>query len=222
MVEPVPYVFERLRANYDGSTGVVARERARSPTATASCPFYHLAEVERRRARGAARLVRRDRLVLAGRGARRTRSHIPDIEDRLVETRVPCVTLESLCAPHGFDQLDLLLDRHRGLRLGDPPPHRPRGARPAAARLRALPPVRRTTGRACSEHLHGAGYETIEEGFDTFCLAPGPDDALTRLWQRLEPAIAGRLGLRGAGREGGRPPAAHAAAGRRTGAAARS
>ncbi|MEA2494347.1 MAG: hypothetical protein QOJ29_2258, partial [Thermoleophilaceae bacterium] len=46
----------------------------------------------------------------------------------------------------------------------------------------------RTTTRAL---LHEHGYETMEEGLDTFAFDPGVDDELTRRWRRLEPAIPG-------------------------------
>ena len=45
-------------------------------------------------------------------------------------------------------------------------------------------------GLACRELVAGAGYEVVEEGFDTFCLRP-EDDALTRVFRAAEPAVAG-------------------------------
>jgi hypothetical protein len=43
----------------------------------------------------------------------------------------------------------------------------------------------------CRAHVEAAGYETMEEGFDTFCLDTALDDALTEAWRRLSPAVAG-------------------------------
>jgi hypothetical protein len=48
--------------------------------------------------------------------------------------------------------------------------------------------------RACRERLEAAGYETLEEGFDTFCLRPG-DDELGRRWRALEPAVEARFAV---------------------------
>ena len=39
--------------------------------------------------------------------------------------------------------------------------------------------------------MQRAGYETLEEGFDTFCLRTDIDDALTELWRGAEPAVPG-------------------------------
>ncbi len=44
---------------------------------------------------------------------------------------------------------------------------------------------------ACREHLERHGYETMEEGFDTWCLEPRPDDPLTVFWRRLRPGVPG-------------------------------
>ena len=43
---------------------------------------------------------------------------------------------------------------------------------------------------ACLAHLQAAGYETLEEGFDTLALRP-EDDALTRRFRELEPHVGG-------------------------------
>jgi hypothetical protein len=51
-----------------------------------------------------------------------------------------------------------------------------------------LSPVARSAAR---EHLGLVGYETMEEGFDTFCLDTSVDDALTDLWRSLTPAVEG-------------------------------
>jgi hypothetical protein len=44
---------------------------------------------------------------------------------------------------------------------------------------------------AARRHLVDQGYETMEEGFDTFCLDASEDDALTETWRGLTPAVAG-------------------------------
>jgi hypothetical protein len=43
---------------------------------------------------------------------------------------------------------------------------------------------------AALAHLQAAGYETLEEGFDTMALRPA-DDPLTELFRGLEPGVGG-------------------------------
>ncbi len=78
------------------------------------------------------------------------RKDIPDVEERIVERQVTALTFDSLAAKHGLEDLDLLLDRHRGLRLGDSAHDRPPPLPPAARDLRALPPLARGPGGRAS------------------------------------------------------------------------
>ena len=39
----------------------------------------------------------------------------------------------------------------------------------------------------CRRALEDEGYETLEEGFDTWCLVTSPEDRLTRSWKGLRP-----------------------------------
>jgi hypothetical protein len=43
----------------------------------------------------------------------------------------------------------------------------------------------------CRRYVESLGYETMEEGFDTFCLDARIVDDLTRFWRRLRLAIRG-------------------------------
>ena len=116
--------------------------------------------------------------------------HIPDIAERLVETTVPCVTLEALCARNDMSDLDLLLIDTEGydweiIRHIDLAALHPRVLVYEHYHLSA------EDRAACVERLRGAGYESMEEHFDTFCLDTREDDALTRLWRGLEPGVPG-------------------------------
>jgi FkbM family methyltransferase len=185
LVEPVPHIFERLRANYDGVAGLRFANVAVADR-DGSLPFFHLAPSEGRDDDDLPEWYdtigsfSRDNVA----GHRR---EIPDIEERIVRVQVPTLTFASLLERHGLDHVDLLAIDTEGY---------------DAEILKAIdfsrtPPrlviyehyhLDRDEQRATVERLVDAGYDTIHEGFDTFCLRPG-DDELWRRWKRLSPAI---------------------------------
>jgi FkbM family methyltransferase len=188
MVEPVPYVFERLRANY-GDLDRVTLENAAIADRDGRMPFYHLAQA------GDEDLERLpswydgigsfSREAVLGHAR-----HIPDIDERLVETSVPCLAFDSLLERHGVERVDLLLIDTEGydweiLRGLDLRRHRPRMV---VFEHYHLPAETRARART---HLGDLGWETMEEGFDTFCLRADPDDALARQWRRVTPGVPG-------------------------------
>jgi FkbM family methyltransferase len=186
MVEPVPYVFERLRRNY-GDLGRVELENVAIAGSDGTLPFYHLAEAGPGDAEGLPHWY--DGI---GSFSRETvLSHadlIADIERRLVCTEVPCLTFDSLLARHGLDGIDLLLIDTEGydyeiLRDVDLARYRPRVV---VFEHFHLSDEDRAAAR---EQLAAAGYETLEEHFDTFALDVRREDSLTRLWGRLEPRL---------------------------------
>jgi FkbM family methyltransferase len=188
LVEPVPYVFDRLKANYPARDGLVF-ENVAIGCEDGRRAFFHPREEPDLEGKGLpdwydgiGSFSREEVLSHAG--------HIPDIESRLVATEVPVLTLDTLCRRHGIDRLDLLLIDAEGhdweiIRHLDLASVRPR--------LLVYEHYHLSRGdrAACREHLHRAGYETMEEHFDTFCLDPRGEDALAHLWRRLEPAVPG-------------------------------
>jgi FkbM family methyltransferase len=188
MVEPVPYVFERLRRNYEGIERVTL-ENVAIADRDGRLPFYHLAKSADREAEGLPRWY--DGIGSFSReGVLRHAEEIPDIERRLVETQVPCLSFESLCRRHDVERLDLLVIDAEGydwelIRHIDFGRHRPRLM---VYEHFHLPPEERA---ACREHVERLGYETMEEFFDTFCLDAAVEDRLTRTWRRLRPAVPG-------------------------------
>lgn len=188
MVEPVPYVFEQLRRNY-GSLPLVELENVAIADEDGKMPFFHLRE---------ARPEERDALPnwYHGLGSFSRdailghRTHIPDIESRLVQIRVPCLTYESLLRRHGVDHVDLLLIDTEGydweiLRRIDLSADAPTLI---VYEHYHLPSDVRQKSR---NHLETLGYETMEEGFDTFCIRPGDSRPLTKTWTHLRPAVNG-------------------------------
>jgi FkbM family methyltransferase len=188
MVEPVPYVFERLQRNYQGIDRVVL-ENAAVADRDGRLPFYHLAKSPEREREGLPRWY--DGIGSFSREAVLRHAHtIPDIERRIVRTDVRCLTLESLCRRHDVQRLDLLLIDTEGydwevVRSIDFDRRRPRLL---VYEHFHLPPDDRTR---CRQHVEHAGYETMEEGFDTFCLEVHAEDRLTATWRRLRPAVPG-------------------------------
>ncbi len=187
MVEPVPHVFERLRRNY-GAIERVALENAAIADRDGTLPFFYPAPPE------AAELERLpdwydgigslSREAVVGHARQ-----IPDLEARVVRAEVEGLTYASLCRRHGAPRVDLLVIDTEGhdwqiLRSLDLSGERPRLIVYEHFHLSA---EERIEARA---HLERAGYATLEEGFDTFCLDPAAD-ALTRTFRRLRPGVPG-------------------------------
>ena len=188
MVEPVPYVFERLRANY-GSVDRVALENAAVGVSDGTRPFYHLVDAgEHERAQlpewydGIGSFSKE---FLLGHS-----KHMPDIEERIVCREVPTLTFASLCRKHGLDRVDLLVVDTEGydwelIRHIDLTAQRPILL---IYEHFHLPYEDRAASRA---HLEALGYETMEEGFDTFCLDTAAGPRLRDVWRGLRPAVPG-------------------------------
>lgn len=188
MVEPVPYVFARLEANY-GHLERVALEPAAIADRDGTLPFHMLCEP-----------APEERALLpswydgVGSFSReavlRHARDIPGLEGRIVTRELPCLTFDSLCARHGIAALDLVLidtegydwEVIRGLDLARWAP------RLLIYEHFHLPPAERAE---CRSHVEAHGYETIEEGFDTLCLRTATNDGVTRCWRRLRPAVPG-------------------------------
>jgi FkbM family methyltransferase len=188
MVEPVPFVFERLRRNYAG-LGRVALENVAIADRVGTRPFYHLAEAapEER----AALPGWYDGIGSFSRGAVLEHGRdIPGIDERLVRTEVPCLTLEALLERHAVDRVDLLLVDAEGydweiLRRTDLESIRPRLV------IYEHYHLAQEDRELARTRLTAAGYECKEEGFDTFCVDARIQDALLRAWRRLRPVEPG-------------------------------
>ncbi len=165
MVEPVPYVFERLRERY-GSDPRIVLEQAAIAEREGVFPFYHLREAmpgERVWGWYHALGSFKPDVVLSNRDL------IPDIEDRLVETRVSAMTFAQLCEKHGVNKIDLVLIDTEGydyeiLRSMDLTARRPRLVVYEHHHLSAED---RAAARAM---LEAEGYITFEDGLDTAAL----------------------------------------------------
>ncbi len=186
MVEPVPFVFERLRRNY-GRLERVALENVAIADRDGSLPFYHLARADPIR-EGLPQWY--DAIGSFSRESVLGHSEqISDIEARIVQTDVSCLTFESLCRKHGVDRLDVLLIDTEGydweiIQRVDFAVHRPR------LLIYEHYHLDEGTRDACRAHLERLGYRVKEEGFDSWCLDAREDD-LMRTWDRLRPGVPG-------------------------------
>jgi FkbM family methyltransferase len=188
MVEPVPYVFERLSRNYAGLDRVILVNGAVGDR-DGELPFYHL--VDASEAERAQLPDWYDGIGSFSREAVLSHStHMPDVESRLVTAQVPTMTFETLCARHGVSSVDLLLIDTEGydweiIRAIDLAAWRPQLM---VYEHYHLSPEDRAE---CAAYVGRHGYVTMEEGFDTFCLEESVAGDLRSAWERLRPAVAG-------------------------------
>jgi FkbM family methyltransferase len=188
MVEPVPYVFERLRHNYKGFD-LIEFENAAIADRDGTLPFFYLRPP---RAAEDDHLpdwydgigsFSRDLVMSHAR-------HIPDIGERLMRTEVPALTFESLCRKHRVTRLDLVLIDAEGYDLRILETIDLASWHPALLvyeHYHLDHEEQRRAGTLVRDH----GYETMEEGFNTWCLDPRADERLTGRWRELRPAVPG-------------------------------
>lgn len=195
MVEPLPWVFEHLRSNYRGQEGVTF-ENAAIARADGRVPFYYAAAPAEDRGQddrpiwsdtiGSLSRAEVGKTIAAARAfvAHRRGIHIPGLESRIERTEVPGLTFESLCRKHLIRELDLLLIDAQGhdyqiIKGVDFERYRPR--------LLIYESITLSGGEReqCKAYLEGLGYETMDEGIDTWCHDPRSDDSLARCWRTV-------------------------------------
>lgn len=184
MVEPVPEIFARLQKNYGALAPRVQLENVAVSATPGEQAFYHLAYEADPAAAGlpvwyqALGSFHKD-VVLSH------REHIPDIDSRLVERMVPCLTVEGLCQLHAIKRVDLVQSDTEGhdfevLKLLDLPQRRPKLVLYEHHHLNAA------DRRAAQELLTANGYEYFEFGYDTlainFATLGGAQSALRCRW----------------------------------------
>lgn len=186
MVEPVPYLFERLQERHGGSPRIALDNVAIADT-EGTRTFYYLPETDDPSLPSwyhGLGSFRRDVVVTHV-------GFIPDIEARVAELEVPCLSFDTLCARHGLASIDLLQTDTEGydaelLEHVDLDRYRPTVV---LFEHYHLEPAER---RACLDRFARHGYEALSNGMDTLCLRtdgvrPG-ERKLARLWRRLRAA----------------------------------
>jgi FkbM family methyltransferase len=186
LIEPVPYVFERLRANY-GHIQRLKLENVAIAAQDGTLPFHHLRKAA---ADDAGKLPGwYDQLgSFLPEVVLKHKEFIPDIEQRMVRTQVQAITFDTLCRRHGVQQVDLIHIDTEGydyeiIKLIDWSRLRPKVL---LFEHHHLAPVARAE---CETFLRGLGYDLKPEWLDTWCLQSAGDSAedraLRRIWNKL-------------------------------------
>ena len=181
MVEPVPEVFERLRANYADADGV-ALENVAISDHDGRVPFHVLAT----RAEGDAPPIEGADMFgsLSPAAVEAIAEAFPEQPRRIETIEVPCLSFESLCRKHGVERLDVLAVDTEGhdyeiVRQVDFDRLLPRVL---VNEYCHLPREQRDESTA---RLEGLGYLTMDEELDTWAVDVLPDDEVTRVWREL-------------------------------------
>jgi FkbM family methyltransferase len=200
---PVRWVFARLRHNYRGQG--VSFENAAIADADGLVPFYYVAPAaDRDQEDGpvwsdAIGSLSRDEVEKTITDLRQfvandSGFHLAGMGARIELTDVPSLTFESLCRKHAIGELDLLVIDAEGydyeiINAIDFERHRPRLL---VFESNHFSPEERAHSDA---YLAELGYETMYEGFDTWCHDPRADDGLARCWRNAKPAGPSHLGI---------------------------
>ncbi len=184
MVEPVPFVFERLRQNY-GSNRRIALENVAIAERDGERPLYYVRETSDDGLPAwydALASFRKDVIL-----SERHKEIIPDIEQRVATISVPCLTFESLCKKHGVTGVDIVQIDTEGfdfeiIKLIDLQRLRPKIVMFERLHFDAA------THEACLAHLRAHGYEGLSNPMDTLCMHTdvlARNRKLNRLWREL-------------------------------------
>lgn len=167
MIEPVPYVFERLHNNYGNNPRVTLENVAIASTA-GQLPFYHLAKASPEDQKTLPHWY--DALGSFSREVvLRHEAFIPDIKQRVVQSQVNAITFDELCLRHAVHRIDLLHTDTEGydyeiLKTINLARYRPKLVIYEHHHLNSA-------DRAdCQNYMRQHGYALFEEVLDTWCL----------------------------------------------------
>lgn len=178
LVEPVPYVFRRLRERHRRNRRL-RLENLAIGTRDGTVPFYYLREWE------GARYAWYDQIGSFSREhLLRHAAVLPGLERHIEQAAIPCLTFDSLCRRHDLATVDLIHIDAEGhdfqiLTSIDLARYRPHLVLFESAHMTG--PERAHVGR----WLEQRGFVTVTGGLDTLAVHRG---ALAR-WPRLRAAI---------------------------------
>jgi len=183
MIEPLPYVFDQLSAQYRDHPRIIL-ENVAVGDHDGTAELFHIPQSDDPDLPNwydALGTFRKDVLL-------KHSEFIPDIANRIVSTVVPCSTFESICGRHSVQKIDLVQMDTEGydfevIKLIDLERYRPK--------LLMFEHLHLTPADfdACLQHLRQHGYEDLSDTMDTVCLRVGDLTSehrrLLGLWRRL-------------------------------------
>lgn len=165
LVEPVKPIFDRLRETYAGVRGLAFENSAIAETSGIR-PFYAVDQTDN------AELPEwSDELGSFCKEIILThRNRIPDLDQRIVETAVPCTTFDDLCRKYSIDTVDVIQVDTEGydytlIKSMDLKRYRPVVV---LYEHKHLAPADR---HACREHLAAYGFEVLQLKKDSLAVS---------------------------------------------------
>jgi len=192
MIEPLPYVFEQLAAEYRDHPRIVL-ENVAVGDHDGTAELFHIPQSDDPSLPNwydALGTFRRDVLL-------KHSEFIPDIASRISSREVPCSTFESICARHSVEKIDLVQIDTEGydlevIKLIDLERYRPTLLMFEHLHLASA------DFETCLQRLRDHGYEHISDTMDTVCLRVGElaseHRTLLGLWRQLSDGAGGPNG----------------------------
>ncbi|MEO8256926.1 MAG: FkbM family methyltransferase [Acidobacteriota bacterium] len=179
MIEPVPYVFDRLQRKYADRDGLILENLAIAAR-NGFAEFYAVAQSDDPLPPWYDQLgsFKLDNIL-------KHSGEIPGLKDRIVELVVPCLDFDSLCRKHQVRAVDVIHIDAEGydfeiVKLIDFDAHRP------TILLYEHGHLSSSDRAACNALVSRQGYECLEIEGDTLCLrreASAPWTRLGRAWR---------------------------------------
>jgi FkbM family methyltransferase len=175
MVEPVPYVFQRLQANYRSRPGLILINAAIGPR-DGVADFFSVAESSEDLPDWYDQIGSWSmEHILKHEGS------IPGLRDRIVSLSVPSLTFESLCDTHQVGHIDLVHIDAEGydfeiIKSIDLARHKP------LLVMYEHKHLTRDENGLCRQHLRQHGYDILDVGWDTLAVR---QDVVKLPWTRL-------------------------------------
>jgi len=180
LIEPVPYVFERLQRNTRGRSNLTL-ENVAIGAEDGTADFYCVAKTDEPLPEWYDQLgsFRLDNIL-------KHEPYIPGLRARVLTLKVPVLSFESLCRKHAVTRLDLIHIDAEGydfevLKLIDFDAHRP------TLLLFEHKHLNESDARDCREHLESRGYVLLPDTADTLALRreelQRPGSRLARAWR---------------------------------------
>lgn len=180
MIEPVSYVFNRLRAKYGGSERFIL-ENVAIAEVNGTKEFYYLEQSNDDLPVWYDQLGSFSLPIIM-----KHADFIPDLEKRIRKTNIECITFQALCDKHSVDSIDIIHIDTEGfdyeiLKLIDFNCYKP------VLLIYEHKHLSEIDKNASQKFLVDKGYEVLEvNSFDTiavYSIASGKEPLLNKLWK---------------------------------------